>query len=142
MLKSVVKTLLSMVLTLWAIAAVQWLGMSRTVRGLVGSLLTTPYVDAARTMGCGPVRLAVTHLVPNARRPIITWSALLIPGSIKEEAFLSFLGLGIQAPDASLGTLIADEAQRIGEYPWLVAAPSLLLFLLVLLIHIACDEED
>ncbi|MBL6976415.1 MAG: hypothetical protein ISR64_11830 [Deltaproteobacteria bacterium] len=75
-------------------------------------------------------------------RPIITWSALLIPGSIKEEAFLSFLGLGIQAPDASLGTLIADGAQRIGEYPWLVAAPSLLLFLLVLLIHIACDEED
>ncbi|MBL6976414.1 MAG: ABC transporter permease subunit [Deltaproteobacteria bacterium] len=67
MLKSVVKTLLSMVLTLWAIAAVQWLGMSRTVRGLVGSLLPTPYVDAARTMGCGPVRLAVTHLVPNAQ---------------------------------------------------------------------------
>lgn len=125
-----------------AIAAVQWLGMSRTVRGLVGSLLTTPFVDAARTQGCGPVRLVVTHLVPNARRPIITWAALLVPASIKEEAFLSFLGLGVQAPDASLGTLIADGAQRIGEYPWLVAAPSLLLFLLVLLIHVACDEEN
>ncbi|NOZ00859.1 MAG: ABC transporter permease [Deltaproteobacteria bacterium] len=125
-----------------AIAAVQWLGMSRTVRGLVGSLLKTPYVDAARTQGCGPMRLALTHLVPNARRPIVTWAALLVPASIKEEAFLSFLGLGVQAPDASLGTLIADGAQRIGDYPWLVAAPSILLFVLVLLIHSACDQED
>jgi len=126
---------------LLAIASVQWLGMSRTVRGLVGSLLTTQYVEAARTLGCGPVRLVFSHLIPNARRPIVTWSALLVPASIKEEAFLSFLGLGVQAPDASLGTLIADGAPRIGEYPWLVVAPSIILFLLVLLINVACDEE-
>jgi oligopeptide transport system permease protein len=60
--------------------------------------------------------------------------------SIKEEAFLSFLGLGVQAPVASLGTLIADGAPRIGDYPWLVAAPAAALFLVVLLINVACED--
>lgn len=125
---------------LLAIAGVQWLTMARTVRSLVKSLRTAPYIEAAEAMGCGPVRLVATHLVPNARRPIIAWTALLVPASIKEEAFLSFLGLGVQAPRASLGTLIADGAGRLAESPGLVAAPALVLFALVLCITLAADE--
>jgi oligopeptide transport system permease protein len=123
-----------------AIACVQWLTMARTVRGLAASLATATWAESARVQGCGPVRLAVAHLIPNARRPILTWAALLVPASIKEEAFLSFLGLGVQAPAASLGTLIADGAPRIGDYPWLVAAPAAALFLVVLLINLACED--
>jgi len=127
---------------LLAIVCVQWLGMARTVHSLVSSLRRAPFVEAARLLGCGPVRACVTHILPNARGPILAWSALLVPASIKEEAFLSFLGLGIQAPEASLGTLIAEGAQRIAEVPWLVAAPAVLLFGFVFLIHLACDEWD
>ncbi len=125
---------------LLAIVCVQWLGMARTVHHLVASLRQAPYVVAARSMGCGLVRLCATHILPNARRPILTWTALLVPASIKEEAFLSFLGLGVQAPHASLGTLIAEGSPRIAEVPWLVAWPAAVLFLLVLLVHVACDE--
>jgi oligopeptide transport system permease protein len=125
---------------LLAIAGVQWLTMARTVRALVKSLRSAPYIEAAEVMGCGPVRLVATHLVPNARRPILAWAALLVPAAIKEEAFLSFLGLGVQAPRASLGTLIADGAGRLAESPWLVAAPAAVLFLLVLCITVAADE--
>ncbi len=125
---------------LLAIAGVQWLTMARTVRSLVKSLRSAPYVEAAEVMGCGPVALVTRHLVPNARRPILAWAALLVPAAIKEEAFLSFLGLGVQAPRASLGTLIADGAGRLAESPWLVAAPAIVLFLLVLCITVAADE--
>ncbi len=127
---------------LLAIVCVQWLGMARTVHHLVASLRQAPYVVAARSMGCGPVRLCATHILPNARRPIITWTALLVPASIKEEAFLSFLGLGVQAPRASLGTLIAEGSARLAEVPWLVAWPAAVLFVLVLLVHVACDETE
>ncbi len=125
---------------LLAIAGVQWLTMARTVRSLVKSLRTAPFIEAAEVMGCGPVRLVAKHLVPNARRPILAWAALLVPASIKEEAFLSFLGLGVQAPRASLGTLIADGTGRLAESPWLVAAPAAVLFLLVLCITLAAED--
>lgn len=125
---------------LLAIVCVQWLGMARTVHHLVVSLRQAPYVLAARSMGCGSIRLCATHILPNARGPILTWTVLLVPASIKEEAFLSFLGLGVQAPRASLGTLIAEGAPRLAEAPWLVAWPAAVLFLLVLLIHVACDQ--
>ena len=121
-------------------ACVQWLGMARTVRGLVASLKSAPWVEAARVQGCGPARLVAWHILPNARGPIATWAALLVPASIKEEAFLSFLGLGVQAPAASLGTLIADGAPRIAEAPWLVAAPALALFGLVLVVNLTADR--
>jgi oligopeptide transport system permease protein len=124
-----------------AIAAVQWLGMARTVRGLVASLAASPFVEEARVLGCGPVRLLRVHLLPNARGPILAWTALLVPASIREEAFLSFLGLGVQAPAASLGTLIADGAPRIAEHPWLIAAPAATLFLVVLLVNALCEER-
>ncbi|MBM4395223.1 MAG: ABC transporter permease [Deltaproteobacteria bacterium] len=122
-----------------AIACVQWLGMARTVRGLTASLLTAPYVEAARVQGAGTARVIAAHVVPNARRPILAWAGLLVPASIKEEAFLSFLGLGVQAPAASLGTLIADGAPRIAEHPWLVAAPAAALFGVVLLVNVVLE---
>jgi oligopeptide transport system permease protein len=126
---------------LLAIAGVQWLTMARTVRALFKSLRKAPWAEAAEVMGCGPVRLAVAHLVPNARRPILAWAALLVPASIKEEAFLSFIGLGVQAPRASLGTLIADGAGRLSAAPWQVAAPAAALVLLVLCITLAVEEN-
>lgn len=125
-----------------AIVCVQWLGMARTVHHLVVSLREAPFVLAARVMGSGPLRLCMAHILPNARRPILTWTALLVPACVKEEAFLSFLGLGVQAPRASLGTLIAEGASQIAERPFLVAWPAVTLFVLVLLVHLACEGWD
>lgn len=125
---------------LLAIACVQWLGLSRTVRGLVRSTLETPWVEAARVLGVTGPRLVLDHVLPNIRRPVLAWTALLVPASIKEEAFLSFLGLGVQAPAASLGTLVADGAPRIGDHPLLVLAPALVLCVAVFLVQVWCDE--
>lgn len=122
-----------------AIIAVQWLTMARTVRAITAGLLNEPYVTSARVMGCGPLRLAFTHIIPNARRPILTWAALLVPAAIKEEAFLSFLGLGVQTPAVSLGTMIADGIGSISLSPWLVSAPALTIFVLVASITFLAD---
>lgn len=125
---------------LLAIACVQWLGLSRTVRGLVRSTLETPWIESARVLGVTGPRLVTRHVLPNIRRPVLAWTALLVPASIKEEAFLSFLGLGVQAPAASLGTLIADGAPRIGDHPLLVLAPAVVLCVAVFLVQVWCDE--
>lgn len=129
--------------SLWVLIAVisatNWLGMSRTAASLVRSLKTSPFVEAALVMGASPFRVAITHILPNARRPLLTWSALQVPAAIKEEAFLSFLGLGVQAPEASLGTLIGDGAGALFQAPWLSLCPAITLFLLVFSINLLCD---
>ena len=125
-----------------AIACVQWLSMARTVRKLTASLMQAPYVEAARALGAHRWWILVHHVVPNARRPILTWAGLLVPASIKEEAFLSFLGLGVQAPRPSLGTLIAEGAPRLAEQPWLTLAPAAALFGVVLLVSVLVEAGE
>lgn len=110
-----------------ALGAVQWLTMARIVRGQVLSLRKKEFVEAAHSIGVSSFAIIFRHLIPNALGPIIVYSTLTVPAVMLEEAFLSFLGLGVQAPDASWGTLIADGAQAMSFYPWLIIFPGLFL---------------
>jgi peptide/nickel transport system permease protein/oligopeptide transport system permease protein len=112
---------------LLGIGSVSWLTMARIVRGEVLSLRTRPFVEAARVLGAGPGRILRRHLLPNLAGVVIAYLALTVPAVVLYESFLSFLGLGIQPPAASLGTLIAEGAAQINPlriYWWLVVFPA------------------
>jgi oligopeptide transport system permease protein len=108
-----------------AIGAVEWLTMARIVRGQINSLKRSEYVDAARTLGFGKTRIIVRHILPNILGPVIVYTTLTIPAVMLLEAFLSFLGLGVQPPMSSWGLLIKNGADSMEEYPWLLVFPCL-----------------
>ena len=110
-----------------ALGLVQWLTMARIVRGQVLSLKAQEFVEAARSIGAGSFAIIFRHLVPNALGPIIVYATLTVPAVMLQEAFLSFLGLGVQPPKASWGTLVNDGAGVIAFFPWLVVFPGLAL---------------
>lgn len=107
-----------------ALGAVQWLTMARIVRGQVLSLKRREFVAAARTVGVSPVGILFRHLVPNTLGPVIVYTTLTVPSVILQEAFLSFLGLGVEAPDASWGTLVDVGRRSMAVYPWLLIFPA------------------
>ncbi len=107
-----------------ALGAVQWLTMARIVRGQVISLKGREFVEAARAIGVAKRRIIFRHLIPNALGPIIVYLTLTVPAVMLQEAFLSFLGLGVQAPYASWGSLAAEGAKAFREYPWLIIFPG------------------
>ncbi len=109
------------------LGAVSWLTMARIVRGQVLTLKAQPFVEAARAQGAGTWHIVRRHLLPNTWGIVIAYLTLTMPGVILMESFLSFLGLGIQPPHASWGSLIADGAAVINPlkiYWWLVAGPG------------------
>ncbi|MDO9337733.1 MAG: ABC transporter permease subunit [Caulobacter sp.] len=108
-----------------AIGAVEWLTMARIVRGQTLSLKQKEFIEAARAAGLTSRDIIVRHIVPNLLGPVVVYVTLTIPAIIIAESFLSFLGLGVQAPMASLGTLIANGAQDMEMAPWLLIFPSL-----------------
>jgi oligopeptide transport system permease protein len=107
-----------------ALGAVSWLTMARIVRGQVISLKNQEFILAARATGVRPVRIIARHLVPNTLGPVIVYATLTVPAVMLLEAFLSFLGLGVQAPLASWGSLTADGIQNIAIFPWQVIFPG------------------
>ncbi len=107
-----------------ALGAVQWLTMARIVRGQVITLKGREFVEAARAIGVGKRIIIFRHLIPNALGPIIVYLTLTVPAVMLQEAFLSFLGLGVQAPYASWGSLAAEGAKAFREYPWLIIFPG------------------
>jgi oligopeptide transport system permease protein len=107
-----------------AIGAVEWLTMARIVRGQVMALKRTEFVEAARALGFGPARILFRHVLPNALGPIVVYATLTVPAVMMLEAFLSFLGLGVDAPMSSWGTLIQDGADKVEEYWWLLVFPG------------------
>jgi oligopeptide transport system permease protein len=109
------------------IGSINWLTMARIVRGQVRSLRQREFVEAARAIGARPVRIIGRHLVPNALGPIIVYTTLQLPAVMLTEAFLSFIGLGVQAPAASWGTLVAEGAGVMRVFPWLLVAPGLVM---------------
>ena len=116
----------NLVLLFFAIGAVEWLTMARIVRGQVMALRRQEFVEACQTMGFRRRRIIFHHLVPNVVGPVIVYTTLTVPAVMLLEAFLSFLGLGVQPPASSWGILIKDGADKMEEYPWLLIAPGLL----------------
>ncbi len=119
----------NIILLFMAIGAVEWLTMARIVRGQVISLRKKEFIEAAEAMGFSQWRILTRHVIPNALGPIIVYTTLTIPQVMLLEAFLSFLGLGVQAPMSSWGLLIRDGADHMEQYPWLLLFPSLTLSL-------------
>jgi len=115
----------SVLLLFLAIGAVEWLTMARIVRGQVLSIRNQEYVEAARVMGLPTSHILLKHVVPNSLGPIIVYATLTVPQVMLLEAFLSFLGLGIQPPQSSWGVLISEGAQVMEDYPWLLVFPGL-----------------
>ena len=115
-----------------AIGAVGWLTMARIVRGQALSLKHREFVEAAVVAGVGTPGILARHIVPNLLGPVIVYATLTIPQMILYESFLSFLGLGVQEPLASLGSLINAGARDIESAPWLLLVPAG--FLVVLLV--------
>jgi oligopeptide transport system permease protein len=110
-----------------ALGLTQWLTMARIVRGQVISLKQKEFVEAAKSVGVKTSRIILKHLIPNALGPVIVYLTLTVPSVILEEAFLSFLGLGVQAPMASWGTLISSGVEVMEIAPWVLFFPALML---------------
>jgi oligopeptide transport system permease protein len=108
-----------------ALSLISWLTVARVVRGQIISLKNAEFVEAAKSMGASTARIIFKHLIPNTAGVIIVFSTLRIPTFIMQEAFLSFLGLGISAPYASWGALIADAVEGMAAYPWRLIYPAL-----------------
>ncbi len=108
----------------FALAIISWLTISRMVRGQIMSLKNQEFVEAARSMGASTGRIIFRHLVPNSLSVIIVFSTLRIPSFIMTESFLSFLGLGVQAPYASWGSLVGDAVGGMTLYPWKLFFPA------------------
>ena len=109
------------------LGSISWLTMARIVRGQVLSLRTRAFVEASRTLGAGPVWILSKHIIPNIFGVVITYLALTMPAIVLYESFLSYLGLGVQPPMASWGTLIAEGVGQINPiriYWWLILFPG------------------
>jgi ABC-type dipeptide/oligopeptide/nickel transport system permease subunit len=109
------------------LGAVSWLTMARIVRGQVLSLRSRPFVQASVALGAGQLRILSRHILPNISGIVIVYLTLTVPSIILYESFLSYLGLGIEPPNASLGTLIAEAAAQINPIRvnwWLIAGPA------------------
>ena len=122
-----------------SIGAVGWLTMARIVRGQTLSIRQKEFIEAAVASGAGTARIIVKHVIPNVIGPVIVYATLTVPQIIMFESFLSFLGLGIQEPHASLGTLIAEGAGEMEAAPWILLVPGGFLAALLLALNIFGD---
>ncbi|MGG4217446.1 ABC transporter permease [Paenibacillus jamilae] len=122
-----------------ALCVTGWINMSWIVRGEMLQLKNREFVLASRSMGAGAGRLLFRHLLPNAVGPIIVTLTLTVPSAIFSEAFLSFLGLGVQAPQASLGSMIESALTGWMYYPWRMLFPAGLISLIMLAFNLFGD---
>lgn len=129
----------NLILLFLAIGAVEWLTMARIVRGQVQTLRQQEFVEAAISIGLSPWTIIRKHVVPNALGPVIVYTTLTIPSVMLLEAFLSFLGLGIQPPQSSWGLLISYGVESMEEYPWLLIFPGLALTLTLFALNFLGD---
>ena len=122
-----------------AIGAVEWLTMARIVRGQVMALRQQEFVEAAYSMGLSQWTIIGRHIIPNTLGPVIVYTTLTIPSVMLLEAFLSFLGLGIQPPESSWGLLINYGVETMEEYPWLLIFPGIALSLTLFALNFLGD---
>src|SRR5215469_1629979 len=122
-----------------AIGAVGWLTMARIVRGQTLSLKRREFIEAARATGLSTAEILLRHIVPNLAGTVAVYATLTIPELITYESFLSFLGLGVQEPRASLGSLINDGAREMLTAPWMLLVPAGVLIVLLLCFNLLGD---
>lgn len=122
-----------------AIGAVSWLDIARIVRGQTLTLRNKEFVEAARASGVSGTRIVTRHLIPNLLGIVVIYATLTVPSVIMFEAFLSFLGLGVQSPMTSLGVLVSDGASELQSYPYLLLIPAVLLALIVYCLNFLGD---
>ncbi len=122
----------SPILLFIGIGCLEWLTMARIVRGQTLALKEREFVEAARAGGARPLTIIFRHIVPNLTGPVVIYATLTIPEIIITESFLSYLGLGVQEPQTSLGTLISAGASVIETQPWMLFAPAAVLVTMLL----------
>jgi oligopeptide transport system permease protein len=122
----------SPVLLFVGIGCLEWLTMARIVRGQTLSLKEKEFVEAARAGGAKPFAIIMRHIVPNLTGPVVIYATLTIPEIIITESFLSYLGLGVQEPQTSLGTLISAGAPVMENLPWMLFTPAAVLVTMLL----------
>jgi oligopeptide transport system permease protein len=130
---------LNLVLVFCAIGAVEWLTMARIVRGQTIALRKREFVEAARAAGATPLQIVFRHIVPNVLGPVVVFATLNIPVIILAESFLSFIGLGVQEPLASLGSLISHGARQMINAPWMLVWPALTMLVTLLALNFLGD---
>ncbi|WP_010240807.1 ABC transporter permease [Clostridium arbusti] len=122
-----------------ALAVSFWITMARIVRGQVMSLKEQEFILAAKALGASPLRILLKHLIPNCMGPIIVTLTLSVPDAIFQEAFLSFIGLGVAAPMASWGTLASDALEGYQLYPFQLFFPAMAICLTMLAFNLLGD---
>jgi oligopeptide transport system permease protein len=125
----------SPVLLFVGIGCLEWLTMARIVRGQTLGLKQREFIEAAKAGGAGPFAIIFRHIVPNLTGPVVIYATLTIPEIIITESFLSYLGLGVQEPQTSLGTLISFGAPVVEALPWMLYTPAF--FLVVMLLSLS-----
>ena len=122
----------SPVLLFVGIGCLEWLTMARIVRGQTLSIKEREFIEAARAGGARPWTIIFRHIVPNLTGPVVIYATLTVPEIIITESFLSYLGLGVQEPQTSLGTLISFGAPVAEALPWMLYTPAIMLVLMLL----------
>ncbi len=122
----------SPVLLFVGIGCLEWLTMARIVRGQTLTLKEKEFVEAARAGGARAMTIIMRHIVPNLAGPVVIYATLTVPEIIITESFLSYLGLGVQEPLTSLGTLISNGAEVAEIMPWLLIVPAIVLVTMLL----------
>ncbi len=128
-----------LVLLFAAIGAVEWLTMARIVRSQVMAVKHMEFIEAAQSLGFGRRRIIFRHILPNILGPIIVYITLTIPSVMLLEAFLGYLGLGVQPPISSLGVLIKDGSEVMEEYTWQLTCPAAVFSLMIFSLNFLGD---
>ncbi len=122
-----------------AIGAIHWLEMARIVRGQTLSLKKREFVDAARLIGVHPLTIIFRHITPNLMGVVVAYVTLTVPQAMLMESFLSFLGLGVQEPQTSLGSLVNGGVRQMEQAPWVLLIPASLLAVILLCFNFLGD---
>jgi peptide/nickel transport system permease protein len=118
-----------------------WAEMARLTRGLVKKVLVLDYIAAARVAGTSRIKIAMRHILPNIARPLATQATLILPAFLLAEATLSFLGVGLQEPEPSLGNVLAaaSELSQLQKHPFLLLSPAFVIALFVLAVRLVAN---
>lgn len=129
----------NMVLIYVAIGCVSWLDMARIVRGQTISIRRKEFIEAAHASGVSNWRIITRHIIPNCLGPVVVYMTLTVPAVILTESFLSYLGMGVQEPNSSWGTLISEGAKSMDIAPWAVVFPSMVMVVTLLALNFVGD---